>query len=128
MDSSEGLLGSRVPSLEEWMGVTGGPLENFQNTLPPPYQIQIPELVSQTSRLIIERRLKTPCDTHSQFYVLCAVALVNGTVLVAAVVRKSRLLSKLGNMTKGKDDVPLKTHGAVEEPTPLMVIPSEVWT
>ncbi|MED6219201.1 hypothetical protein PIB30_033724 [Stylosanthes scabra] len=78
------------------------------------------------------------------FYVLCAVALVNGTVLVATVERKSRLLSKLGyriltlyfgfwpsanrrNMTKGKDDLPLETHGAVEEPTPFMVIPSEAW-
>ncbi|MED6192900.1 hypothetical protein PIB30_014235 [Stylosanthes scabra] len=31
-------------------------------------------------------------------------------------------------MTKGKDDVPLETHGAVEESIPLMVIPSEAWT
>ncbi|MED6112697.1 hypothetical protein PIB30_063899 [Stylosanthes scabra] len=31
-------------------------------------------------------------------------------------------------MTKGKDDVPLKTHGVADEPTPLMVIPSKAWT
>ncbi|MED6213111.1 hypothetical protein PIB30_090109 [Stylosanthes scabra] len=31
-------------------------------------------------------------------------------------------------MAKEKDDVPLKTHGVVDEPTPLMVIPSKAWT
>ncbi|MED6213298.1 hypothetical protein PIB30_091828, partial [Stylosanthes scabra] len=32
------------------------------------------------------------------------------------------------NMTKGKYDVSLKTHGVEDEPIPLMVIPSKAWT
>ncbi|MED6211391.1 hypothetical protein PIB30_073247 [Stylosanthes scabra] len=31
-------------------------------------------------------------------------------------------------MAEEKDNVPLKTHGVADEPIPLMVIPSKVWT